>query len=141
MCAVRSSHGRERGASLVEFAIVLPLFLLLIGGMVDFGRAFYTEVMLTNGAREGARTAMYSTSDAAAIDSRAWAAAGSTSYAVNVKDPCAADSPPAARVTVIVTNSDFEWILLGPAMNIVTFGSGDALPTTLTGKATMQCGG
>ncbi|HWC22242.1 MAG TPA: TadE/TadG family type IV pilus assembly protein [Flexivirga sp.] len=141
MRAIRNLHKGERGASLVEFAIVLPLFLLLIGGMVDFGRAFYTEVMLTNGAREGARSAMYSTSDTAAIDSRAWAAAGNNSYVVNVTNPCASNSLPSARVTVTVTKNDFEWILLGPAMNIVTFGSGNALPTTLTGKATMQCGG
>lgn len=40
----------EDGASLVEMAVLLPLFLLLIFGAVDFGRAFYLEMELTGAA-------------------------------------------------------------------------------------------
>ncbi len=36
-------------------AIVLPLLLLVVGGLVDFGRAYYINVVITNAAREGAR--------------------------------------------------------------------------------------
>ena len=46
---------RERGAAAVEMAIVLPLLLLVVGGLVDFGRAYYINVVITNAAREGAR--------------------------------------------------------------------------------------
>ena len=46
---------RERGAAAVEMAIVLPLLLLVIGGLVDFGRAFYLNSVITNASREGAR--------------------------------------------------------------------------------------
>jgi Flp pilus assembly protein TadG len=42
------------GQSLVEFALVLPVLLLLILGAVDFGRLFSTKISLTNAAREGA---------------------------------------------------------------------------------------
>jgi Flp pilus assembly protein TadG len=45
----------ERGQALVETAMVLPIILLLLFGLIDFGRAFYTWIVLTNSAREGAR--------------------------------------------------------------------------------------
>lgn len=50
-------RGRERGANLVELALLLPFFFLLLMGIADLGRAFYTYVSLTNAAREGARFA------------------------------------------------------------------------------------
>lgn len=46
---------REKGQSLVEFALVLPILLLLILGIVDFGMAFYGLVTVNTAAREGAR--------------------------------------------------------------------------------------
>jgi hypothetical protein len=49
----------QRGAGLVEFAMVIPLLLLLLMGAVDFGRAFYTYIVITNAAREGARYASH----------------------------------------------------------------------------------
>jgi Flp pilus assembly protein TadG len=56
MMWVRSNE-RERGANLIEAALVLPLLLLLLAGVVDLGRAFYSYVTLTNAVREGARFA------------------------------------------------------------------------------------
>lgn len=53
--AARLGLGRERGQALVEFAMMLPFMLLLICALVDFGRAYYTWLMVTNAAREGAR--------------------------------------------------------------------------------------
>lgn len=134
MIARKHTNRRERGAALVEFAIVLPLFLLLIGGMVDFGRAFYTEVMLTNAAREGARAAMYGNSPTTRATT---ALSGGVSTPDVSGTPCAAGSTTGA--TTITVSAPFTWTLLGPASNF--FGAGGALPTTLSGKATMQCGG
>jgi Flp pilus assembly protein TadG len=51
------SFRNERGANLVEMAIVLPFLLLLLAGVIDLGRAFYTYLSLTNAVREGARFA------------------------------------------------------------------------------------
>ncbi|MEZ4673556.1 MAG: TadE/TadG family type IV pilus assembly protein [Caldilineaceae bacterium] len=45
---------REEGTSLVELALLLPLFLLLILGVFDFGNGFNTYLGMTNAAREGA---------------------------------------------------------------------------------------
>lgn len=50
-------HQREDGAELIEMAIVLPVLLLLIMGMVDFGFLFRQYLVLTNAAEEGARVA------------------------------------------------------------------------------------
>jgi Flp pilus assembly protein TadG len=47
----------ERGANLVEFALVLPLLVLLLAGVADFGRAFNNYMIITNASREGARYA------------------------------------------------------------------------------------
>lgn len=64
----KSSNGRahrvgrrlvcsERGAAMVEFAIVLPVFLLIAWGVIDFGRLFFTSNSLANAVREGGRYA------------------------------------------------------------------------------------
>jgi Flp pilus assembly protein TadG len=49
---------RSLGQSLVETAIVLPILLLLLAAVVDFGRAFDASIVLTNACREGARYAV-----------------------------------------------------------------------------------
>src|SRR5665647_1431315 len=49
--------GSERGAIAVEFAILVPVFLLLVFGIVDFGHAWYMKHMMSDASREGARYA------------------------------------------------------------------------------------
>lgn len=57
---IASSKGRrprlhqEAGVSLVEFALILPLFLLLLLGMVDLGQGFNRYLVMLNATREGA---------------------------------------------------------------------------------------
>ena len=48
------TKNNHHGQSMVEFALVLPLLLLLIIGAMDIGRLFYVKMVLTNAAREGA---------------------------------------------------------------------------------------
>ena len=45
----------ERGAELIEFAFVLPLLLLVVAGIIDFGFLFREFEVITNAAREGSR--------------------------------------------------------------------------------------
>ncbi len=47
----------EKGASAVEFALILPILVLLIFGIVEFGIAFNNYITITHAAREGARLA------------------------------------------------------------------------------------
>ena len=51
----------RRGVSAVEFAIIAPLFVLLILGVIEFGRAMMVKQIITNAAREGARRAIIET--------------------------------------------------------------------------------
>jgi Flp pilus assembly protein TadG len=46
---------RQEGASAIEFAIILPLLLVLVFGIIEFSILFYDKAMLTNASREGAR--------------------------------------------------------------------------------------
>jgi len=47
--------GYDRGAVVVEFAILLPVLLLVVCGIIDFGRALNAQITLTQAVREGAR--------------------------------------------------------------------------------------
>ncbi len=46
---------RRKGQSIIEFALILPLFILFIIGIFELGRAFFSYIAITNAAREGAR--------------------------------------------------------------------------------------
>lgn len=50
--------GDRRGAAMVETALVLPIFFMVVLGVIEFGRAMMVAQLLTNGAREGARAAV-----------------------------------------------------------------------------------
>jgi Flp pilus assembly protein TadG len=57
--AVRSRRRRgERGAAAVEFALVTPLLLVMLFGIIDYGMLFFDSIGLRQGAREGARQAV-----------------------------------------------------------------------------------
>ena len=53
---------RQRGSELLEFALVLPLLLLLVFGIAEFSLVLFDKAVVTNAAREGARLASSSTS-------------------------------------------------------------------------------
>ena len=54
----------QAGQAMVEMALVLPILVVLVGGILDFGWLFYNKIALNNAAREGARYAVihYTTS-------------------------------------------------------------------------------
>jgi len=54
---IRNRLENEKGQSLVEFALVVPLLLLLVVGIFEFGRAWMTRNVMTGAAREAARIA------------------------------------------------------------------------------------
>jgi Flp pilus assembly protein TadG len=82
--ARRSSWRSERGAELVEFALTLPMLLLISLGIIDFGLMFQQYQVITNAAREGARIAglsdSYTCTDAIAR-TQAYVSAGGLSTA------------------------------------------------------------
>jgi Flp pilus assembly protein TadG len=85
----RSPAGRRRsrGQSLVEFALVFPVFILLLAGMIDFGMGLYSYMTIINAAREGARlgvTNCVATNCGSAVAARATANASGLGPAVTV---------------------------------------------------------
>ena len=61
----------QEGAAAVEFAIILPLFIVLVFGIIEFSLAFYDKAMITNASREGARRGIVYTTDPDATVSNA----------------------------------------------------------------------
>ena len=56
----RRRRPRTRGQSIVELALILPVLMLLVAATLDLGRMFYSQITITNAAREGAYEAAYS---------------------------------------------------------------------------------
>lgn len=67
--ASRSFARDESGAALVEFALISIVLLILLFGIIDFGRMLYTKNSLTNAAREGGRYAAVMENPPASVDS------------------------------------------------------------------------
>lgn len=59
---------REAGVSAVEFGLVLPVFLIVLLGIIDYGWVFYVKLNITNAAREGARVGVTKDTGAQAHD-------------------------------------------------------------------------
>ena len=62
---------RTTGQSIVEFALVLPVLLLIMMGIVEFGRLLETTNVLTSAAREGVRVAAVSAPDVSQVNNAA----------------------------------------------------------------------
>jgi Flp pilus assembly protein TadG len=68
---LRRLFGCDSGAELIEFGLTLPLLLLVVLGMIEFGFVFQQYEVVTNAAREGARIAIlptYSPTETARVD-------------------------------------------------------------------------
>jgi Flp pilus assembly protein TadG len=55
MKAHKLSSRKQQGASLVEFAVLAPVFVVLLFGLVEFGMSIYSKEVIGNASREGAR--------------------------------------------------------------------------------------
>ena len=55
--AKETLNGNAKGQSIIEFCLALPLLIILVGGLTDFGLAFFVSIGLQNAVREGARIA------------------------------------------------------------------------------------
>ncbi len=86
------ARGPQRGQALVEFAFVLPVFLLLLAGLADFGVGLFTQMTLANATREGARAATVdpdpTTYQQVALASAEAAAGGLTAANLSVTATC-----------------------------------------------------
>jgi len=131
MARAPRNPSRERGTALIEFALVLPLLLVLTVAAVDFGRAFFVKNMLHQAAREGVRMlAVQANPDS--IDARINQVAGASGITVSAIDYNTAGGPDHVSVRVA---TDFNWIFPG-VFNL--FGAGYANPMPLAAVAVMR---
>ena len=104
----------RKGTSVVEFAIVAPLFFMLLIGIIEVGRALMVQQVLINASRVGARRAvMFSSTETAVIDAVEEYAdgVGVDGVAVTVTpDPAAADSGDAVTVSVSIDFGNVSWL-------------------------------
>jgi len=126
----------DRGAAAVEFALVLPLLLLVVFGLIDFGRMLNAQITLTEAAREGARANALSSSVGSRVDlaSQNLGPSGTVHYTVNSDCAGGADN---AQVTTTYT---FKFVT--PVGGIIKLLGGSLGSTTsLTGVGVMPCRG
>jgi Flp pilus assembly protein TadG len=159
MAPIRPSivEREERGAALVEFALALPLLLVVIAGIVDFGFTFQRYEILTNAAREGARMAsLPGYNDINMVDSRvrSYVAAGlgvgtgalgraMPSGAVTLANPdIVIDLPgggtknvPSALVTVTYQHN---FLLLGTVLGLINKTWGGTITLTATSQMRLE---
>jgi Flp pilus assembly protein TadG len=139
---LRSEHGSE----LIEFAIVLPILLLVFAGIVDFALLFQRYLTISNAAREGARIAVlpgYSQTDVqnrvtqyvreGTGDSTASPTTTLTTVTINPGGAVGTPGFPAAQVTVSLT---YSYMVLGPVSGL--FGGGSFSSIVLTVRSTMR---
>lgn len=124
---------RDRGAVAVEFALLLPVLLMLVFGLIDFGRLLNAQITLTQAAREGARLAALGYPSATVVSRTVGAATGLNLSSSNVTATiCPSGAGPGTDGTVQVT---YHFSFVTPIGAIVGFGSSN----TLTTKAVMPC--
>ena len=113
----------RRGAAAVEFAIVAPVFFLLIFGMIEFGRMVMVQQVITNASREGARIAVLdgaqrvgTVDDPGVIDSvetyldNARISSASATIEVLPYEPSTAGYGEAVTVTVAIPFNQVSWL-------------------------------
>ncbi|HET9079773.1 MAG TPA: TadE/TadG family type IV pilus assembly protein [Trebonia sp.] len=119
----------------MEFALLLPMLLFLIFGIIDFGRALNAQVTLTQAAREGARLASLGESNV--VSGTQAAATGLSPVAVTVTS-CPANA--GAGVNAVV-NASYSFSFITPINAIASLlgGSGFGSGITLTATGVMPC--
>lgn len=126
---------RRNGQSLVEFAVVLPIFLLVLAGILDFGLALYSQMTIINASREGARFGVVEPGNTVGIEDRVQAMASGLDVDTTVSckrptspstfGPCGgAQYQPGDAVVVKV---DYDYHLIWPLF----FGNSIGLSSTV----------
>ncbi len=134
----------ERGQALVEFTMVLPILLILLFALVDFGRAFYTWMLVTNAAREGARIAAVQAPQNE-VQARIYG-----SFCNNYPSDCSLDPDPLTinwaganiqgpRGSAAVIQLEYDFQFVTPLGAILQFIGGDDIATpTISAHSSMR---
>ena len=118
---------RTIAQSLVEFTLMLPILLVLVVSAIEFGRVFYTQIVITNAAREGAYYLSTHASDGSAAANTQLAAeneannSGISSITVEIAPPSGWDPGDNIKITVETTVNDL--LILGFLGNVFSITS------------------
>lgn len=123
------AEASERGAVAVEFALLAPVLVMLLLGIMEFGRAYNVQASLTNAAREGVRVM--------AINNSQSDARSAAKNAVGPLNPALADGNVTFSATSCAVGSQMT-VTISYSLSTMT---GIAGPFAMTGKGTMLCGG
>jgi len=124
----RLGWGSERGAAAVEFALILPILIVILFGVIEFGGVFNAQLMVTGAAREAARTMAL---DGVVADAQAVAADAAVGIAPADLDVSVSPAACAAGTDITVRVVYDRPFLTG------LFGA----TVELTGVATRRCQG
>ena len=139
---MRAGAGRamlrdERGQALAEFALILPLILLFIAGIVEMGRAWNIKQAVTDAAREGARyavvqdNAIHTTDDVKAKIEERLALASIETSTIDIAGPF--QDPDGGELTVTVS-TQHQMGLIGTLLG----WAGAPAQVTISTQATMR---
>jgi Flp pilus assembly protein TadG len=139
-------HGRrrlqgDRGAQVVEFALIVPIVLVLIGAVIQFGFMFNAQVTVTQAAREGARFASLNPVSASC---NAGCVAGKVRTKVEGAAPGLSFSNPTTQITVTSCSAGSDENTDAVVVVVYTVNLGAPLlnqTVHVHGKAHMPCGG
>jgi len=118
---------REGGQALVEFALVVPVFLILLLGIVDFGWALRSWITVTNSAREGARMGAVG----ATCDDIKQRAVDTSADLLTLSDVAVENCQGDPGTSVVVTVT-YDYSFITPLGGLLTTFSGGSLPSTIT---------
>ena len=143
--AFDNSRRSERGSVLLEMAMTLPLLLLVSVAIFELGRAYQTQQVLTNAAREGARMAVLPDASTSNVETRVRQYLESG----RLSDPDAASVDIVTTATipmgtanvsasVVTVNYPFQFTVLGPIARLVSSSSNSPGAITLQAVSEMR---
>jgi Flp pilus assembly protein TadG len=133
----------EKGAALIEAAVTVPIILLISVGIFEFGRAYQTQQVLVNAAREGARIAVIEGTTDAEVRTRVrdYVKGGGLKDLTDAQIPVSRSVALTASTTASTVEIDypFEFMVLNPIVRLVApEDTTTGAPITMRASALMR---
>lgn len=142
---MRTPAACDRGAVAVEFAIIVPVFLLIVLFAIDAGRVLYVQISLLNASNQGARAAslgmpagsVVTVVQSAAPGAASMSGSGATSVTATVDTACPAlVDPTLAQMAEVSASVDYAWFT--PLALVQVFAPTSTRPDQVTLSATSE---
>ena len=135
----KGSRSGEKGQALVEFAIIIPILLAVLLGIVEFARAWQIQQVVTNAAREGARVGVINTNGLAEVDAAIQVYLQSANMDMSQADWTTGTvlSSVSGDPDTVTVSYNYTYRLFGPVINLLG-GGGTPGSVTLSSTAIMR---